>query len=538
MSQLSERTKKLLAELRHPASKLSDPLDRRQIDRRRELIAHVGASKETAAAAHLSPLLLDASLRMEVMAAIRLLLEGAPYRDLLWLHEVRGAVSGYDYARHPNWRQASPRDVSGDLDVWSLGMMSFHPSGYVREAAVESLKRMTDSPSLAFLLVRANDWAVPVRVSASQAVSQRISAGFAEQFAVWWPLVVRLAQSTRGDHSQLVESIRALLLSHWDALRVGLTSQDHTTRRASYELAFTGAYPKWVLDGALTDPDLMVRRLGAWVVARSHRSDRFDYLQRLSTDRLALVRRIAIDTLGREKGVAAKEVLLQGALDASASVRQRAQHYLRRRWKVNVPRFYRDACRGDAPAPSAVLGLAETGNAQDAERLEDFLSDGSARLRHAAIRGLVAVTPGTHVDAFYAALDDASAKVSHAARDAILTSSAPLRIAHLEALAKKEGSVHSRKNALRVLAQTPGWDALAPLLRVLDGPDGVVQKFGLALLAPWLAPAFLAPTKSQASEIVSALKSLRAILPHKKRKYIESELGRWRRDSTRGGRVS
>ncbi len=118
----------------------------------------------------------------------------------------------------------------------------------------------------------------------------------------------------------------------------------------------------------------------------------------------------------------------------------------------------------DAPAPSEVLGLAETGNAQDADRLEDFLSDGSASLRHAAIRGLVAVTPGTHVDAICAALGDASAKVSHAARDAILTSSAPFRIAHLETLAKKVGSLHSRKNALRVLAQTPGWDALAPLL--------------------------------------------------------------------------
>ncbi|MBK8011259.1 MAG: hypothetical protein IPK13_07900 [Deltaproteobacteria bacterium] len=65
-----------------------------------------------------------------------LLLKDSSYKELLWFHEVRGAVLDYGYQAGPNSWQARPKDVSEVSDVWSLGLMSFHPSGYVREAAI------------------------------------------------------------------------------------------------------------------------------------------------------------------------------------------------------------------------------------------------------------------------------------------------------------------------------------------------------------------------------------------------------------------
>ena len=525
MRRLSKPTRELLNELYRPISKHSKSSGL-HTEYHRDLMAQIAASGEVAAAARISPFLLEPSLRTQTMAAVRALLETARYKDLLWLHDVRGAVLEYGYSAHSNWAKTSASDVMQLSDVWSLGVMSFHPSGYVREAAVEALKAFHDSASLAFLLIRSNDWFVPLRVNASRAVSERITDEFAEHFARWWPLVLRLGQSTRGDHSRLVNSIRNLLLANVEALLPGLRSDDCFVRRACFDLALRGPEEKWILDAALRDEDLMARRTGTLAVVRSTRDDRFEYLKRLSTDRLVLVRRIAIDAIGRESTPPAKELLLRSALDSSASVRQRAQHYLRRRWEFDVPGFYRAACDESQPAPGAVLGLAETGNPQDAARLALFLAERSPKLRHAAVRGLTAVAPEGYVDDFYSRLTDSSAKVSHAARDAIILSSAPLRTESLENLVERGVPLHAQKNALRLLVQTPGWGALAPLLRSLARSDPLLRDFGLTLLARWPPPPFRAPSQRQASEITAALRTLYSFSTPKCLLNIESEL--WR----------
>src|SRR3990170_3384306 len=92
--------------------------------------------------------------------------------DLPWLdHAVREA-----------WPNSFPSaaivdDVlraAGRYRATVLALLSFHPSGYVREEVVDRLARSSEGWELPYLLLRLNDWVAEVRQRARIAVLDRI----------------------------------------------------------------------------------------------------------------------------------------------------------------------------------------------------------------------------------------------------------------------------------------------------------------------------------------------------------------------------
>src|SRR5690606_15046073 len=79
----------------------------------------------------------------------------------------------------PDWHAIRPEHVAQVAErsgrpVAAAGLLSMHPSGYVREAAVEVLAKTPDARALPFLLVRCADWVTQVRLAAQAAVGERL----------------------------------------------------------------------------------------------------------------------------------------------------------------------------------------------------------------------------------------------------------------------------------------------------------------------------------------------------------------------------
>ncbi|MDQ3480115.1 MAG: HEAT repeat domain-containing protein, partial [Actinomycetota bacterium] len=174
--------------------------------------------------------------------------------------------------------------------VGTLGVLSSHVSGYVREAGVHALAGVQDGRELPFLLIRLNDWVQPVREAAKHAVAGRIRLEYAAHFVRCLPLVDRLQNQSREDHKRVCEAILRLLRSAdaRPALRSGIASPDRRTRRLAFRLLVeTPADDQlMVLQDASVSHDTVVRLWAARVLRQRLEGQALcDVLERLAKDR-------------------------------------------------------------------------------------------------------------------------------------------------------------------------------------------------------------------------------------------------------------
>jgi hypothetical protein len=204
----------------------------------------IAKSVETAAIPHLASLLLDPRQDVREAAArtVGALVAALAVEDYAQLDQTTRNEWAYESTATSNWRRLRPSDVRRFWQLPSsaatLGLISFHGSGFVREAAVNELANLCDGSELPFLLLRLNDWDGTVRESAAVAVLHRIRPDYARHFFRNLWLVDRLKNCGRSQHMPLVGSILALLKEP-DAVGLlpeGIASRDRWLRRQSYRL--------------------------------------------------------------------------------------------------------------------------------------------------------------------------------------------------------------------------------------------------------------------------------------------------------------
>lgn len=167
MTKLSPETQRLIYDLTQRQTFLK-ALTSSHLDV--SLLRSIGNSKEPAAVIEMLPFVL--SRRNDVAeaaaTAIHKLILETTTQELAWLDEELRLRSSWSGDTFYEWSKLSPEQLPSferfDLaSVALLGMASFHRSGFVREAAVRALERMTTGAELKFLILRLNDWVPNVR---------------------------------------------------------------------------------------------------------------------------------------------------------------------------------------------------------------------------------------------------------------------------------------------------------------------------------------------------------------------------------------
>lgn len=322
-------------------------------------------------------------------------------------HQARSAAERWEM--HRDW----PRLVCERFDRTPAApgpavraLASLHPDGRLRERAVQAMAEPEAFADHAagftpFLVLRAADWAEPVREAARAALVDYLERRPDLLFRAA-PPALRLADRHRSDFA------------------IGLVRG--TLANASQEL-FTGF---------LTHPRPELRRLAAEFPERIG-SLGPDSLERLSASAYANTRVLALTALGRAGLVPkAREPLT----DPDRTVRKAARAIAAQRG-IDVAARYREMATAAKVRPGTLYELARTAEAATTAEIRSLiearLSDPSARVRVAAIGALDSVG-GLDRDRLAGLLHDPAGRVIRAAAHRLAPDAEQLDLAPLLAV--------------------------------------------------------------------------------------------------------
>ncbi|HET7464077.1 MAG TPA: hypothetical protein VFJ82_22665 [Longimicrobium sp.] len=439
-------------------------------------------------------------------------------RELAW-----GSSLVYDlpdWARTPAGVDHLRQRVGDDVAVWCV--LSMHPSGRVREAAVRRIAEAGDgSVELPFLVLRSYDWAEPVRRIAEAAALERLTEANLPRVIDTLPLLVRTEGRVRGGAlgrraHELLRSPAARPL-----LRREMRRADGRTRLACFAwLAEDEGERLDVVLHALAGDDARVRRAAAQTAARLRDDEIPAVLPVLMSDSSARVRLHGV-TLARRLGEGAEPVLLLAAIDENATVRLFARAELKERGRTLDAAFYRAALAQMPGSGGALAGLAETGAADDAGAMERYLFSPRVRLRVAAVQGVARLRRHDAVPELLRMLGDSAPKVSRAAAGELRA--LPFAAASVAAL-YESGTAHVRRNALRLLVRRGKWEGLVWALRACADPDPRIAEIGRGEVGRWIFRfnrSFAEPTPAQTEAVGRALlAAATAVPPHDRERLI------------------
>lgn len=485
----------------------------------------------------LLPLVLSSStdVSREVAAALDQYLAGLSPRQLVVLdEEVRRACPWWS-EKESAWDGLAPRGVAELFDTGThaaavLGVASFHPSGYVRGAAVKQLGRVGDGSELPFLLIRLNDWVAPVREAAYEQTRARLVPAYAPHLVRSLWLVFRLQRCGRADHEALVGSVMEVLRAPGSrsALYQGTCSADRWLRRTCYRLLLEAPWDDapGVLEGAMADEDAIIR---LWAAQRVDRFVDGEPLRRivgeLLRDPFMGVRREGLRIrVNRFPGEADAD-LRRALLDRHPTIREIARCDLRRRGTTDFRSFYRAVVEraSGRELRAALAGLGETGTAEDAPLVERFLGDAFPGTRRAAVQALARLAPEASIPRFLDALQDAKVGVSNAGRLALSAYAGRVGAERLGAIAAEHPETHVRINALALLAGLGKWEGIPWLVRACASGDERVARAAGQHLRRWIHRfncSFTKPTGPQLERMAAALDTAGAALPREQERVL------------------
>jgi hypothetical protein len=375
------------------------------------------------------------------------------------------------YPRVDDLRKALGADCSTLLAV----MASFHRSGYVREVAVDILNTRHDALADKALALRTTDWVDVVRQKSQEAVLERVDRQHALSIV---PLLVVMLGQGRS------EGYLDEYLSRLDSETVGDLARfaSRATRRLLVDRV--GLSDDELMNCAIEDDDPLVRSHAA----RTLLARRPDAAGELFLRTSGVVRALAVAKAPAEMVLEREEALL---LERRATVRRAAQQRLSQLGR-NVVGRYRAFVDAPTPAPTAIVGLGETGSQEDEPRLVQLLQHEDAAVRRATLfASRWIVSEPVLVEIASAALHDNSELVVRAA--ARLLRRRVSRIPkNVIADAVASSSRTTQLAGLRLARRSDGWSRLeADLTLAADGDDTVAQE-GREDLNSWVAR--VAPT--------------------------------------------
>ena len=422
--------------------------------------------------------------------------------------------------------QARDRISGGEPSTLALVVASFHPVGFVREAAVARLGEIDDQITLPVLALRAADWVTQVRDRARAAIARRVASSVDALLGIG-PVAVTLAERTQGNslYSRLGDAIAQL--DDEDLGRI-LATSDWRLRRAAYTIALRDSRldRSDLVRAAERDTDRIIKMKCADAAVRAAvAAGRVDEIRPLATSSTAIVRAVAITALAR---AGESDSASAAIADRNPIVREVAQAALRR-LDVDPAEQYRALAAARTPAdPSSVAGLGETGDASDVEVILPSLKDVSPRGRVEAVRALRRLG-WMNVPLLSAMLDDSSAAVTRQVVATLVPRATDVDAERLAELLDPRQRPHVRSAAYRLLRMQGVWTRVRTDLELLDDEDEKVRGRARGDLFGWVdrdaATIYSMPTGAVADHLDVLLRQAAPSLGPARERLLRFHLG-------------
>lgn len=408
--------------------------------------------------------------------AIGRLLSGYTMSKMIRLSENFRELTSLEWSI--DWKKIQISSLRGQLNslpdyVWILILSSFHPNGYVRE---QSLSEMVHYPhTLPYLILRMNDWVLPVRSSAFAIIKKRLADSQLKELLQSLPALEKVRSSGRRDRGEL-ELIEQAVLKQLEPMLIGL-SYDTIGR---YELGVKKSIYRILLRNqipSLQEADELLCKekdnycqsiimngiLEAYTPEAGH-------IYRYFSHRNSAIRR---------KALAYKYGILKDAwtglefllLDQNFGVRQWAVYILQHHSNVPILEFYLNHLQDPDPV-IPILGLGENGDKDIHIYVRKFLDHPSSpQLVRAAVRSMSRLLGADGGDLYWNYLFHENPTVSRAGYLAIRSNSIRYGTEYIYTAYKKCDTLPLRHYLLQLLLLESSWSRLPYLIEVYQ-PEG------------------------------------------------------------------
>ncbi len=365
-----------------------------------------------------------------------------------------------------DWRKISLKSIRNEFAnendyVYALILGSFHPNGYYREQCMKDMAEF--EVTLPYLLLRLNDWVMPVRKAAAGYCLNKVPKACLEEIAKSSIVFEKLQRSSRCENNDLnaiEESIRKRIYClHPEINPDSLVKYDFHTRKAFYKILIANEDLSFELLNRILDREphgnckiLLINTL------ISRKECTADCLDRYLENKAACVRRkvlehkyeILHDTWN------GLEVKL---LDESRGVREYTAFIIRRHTDINIRDFYVKHLRDSHPE-TAIAGLGECGNKDDWTLLLPFLKRSEKSILKVVLRALGNFSEFDASELLWSYLEKEEIVIVKTAYQVILKREYYYGAKKIyEALEKNPGTA-SEKYYLRLLMREKSWDRL------------------------------------------------------------------------------
>jgi|GEM_PF-7084343 len=498
--------------------------ERSRRERYRSLLSALAAENEPwtlPAAAHCL-LVPDSDVKREARRAIGQLIASFSPRDLTYVCDRFARAYGWEMGS--SWNELgleSIQDIAGNADecghIAVLGLLSLHRDGYLRHECVRRLARIKDGSELPFLLLRQNDWVLPIANEAHVAIVERITAGHLKHLVRSLHLIRQLSLFRRRDHDDVVRQIIELLLEerHESFLTAIIAGPDKELSRwvFQYALQIEGAHQSRLLMLAIGFHDPFIRLVGSRRISVAYKGRNLRAeLDTLATDSFMPVRREALTQLAEHFSDSAVETWKRGLVDASRSIRELARCLLRRlgHSESDIASVYRSCLSNDPNNFSAMEGLAETAEPEDHAYFRERLNHHFPSRRVTAIRGLLKSQQESSLSELVSLLHDTNPRVLREVQNTLSIYPHLVPAQGLVEIALHGDSLETRCTAIRLLANLGKWRSIAPLLTVVARADESTALAAEQKILNWFTPPecnrnFTRPSSQQIDEIEGAV---------------------------------
>lgn len=381
----------------------------------------------------------------------------------------------------------------------SIGLISSHGNGYLREAATERLDQEIKSGNeIPFLLMRTNDWVASVRTAAERALESRVADSNIAVFHRHLNLIALLKKRQRASASPLLRKIETLLQRDAIALvNHSLRAPDQAERRYGLTLALEwvgGLDPEkksTLLSQIISSRDPGTRlHVAHWLTKASTMPDlQFQFLPALIEDRFFSVRRIALAWCAVRAPQNYIDRIHAALLDDCYPVRALAHFHLPKLENFDLRSFYLHALNSCAPRNlmAVLYGLSETGEREDSNLILPFLNAQKPKIAKAALAAFAKLNPTTHLNHSVEALQSHSRKVSRQAQINLKCLASLVTAAKLAAIFESTEYDHVRSHTLTLINDLPKWERLPLLIKIQNECPGRTGRQARTYLFNWLS---------------------------------------------------
>ena len=432
--------------------------------------------------------------------------EALACHDIAWvnqaasvIYQMLGQMNGAQLIRlEEQFRQVTSIDWFVDWQHFSLEKLkdkitkkeefeslvclgTFHPNGYYREKCIRELE--STPVGFPYLILRCNDWVMPVRHLAYDMVNSQIDKVPLPLLFFSLPFLEKVKRGQRRSEEQLLEIEQKITKRIGNELKnVSLYNQmgewsscDFYTRKYLYHLLLSQNMlnKEQIREMLHMEKNGNCQKVIICDVLKYY-SCSLEELDEFMKHKSSVVRRRALE-YKYEKVKRDWQGLELMLLDKSKGVRDMASYVIQKHSSMSVVEFYQGHLHTKYRA-NALLGLGEQGNREEGKILFECLKEKDERIVKNALYSIGLIYGSDAEDIYWEYLLHESKMVSSAAYQVIKKNDIHYGAERIYQTYLQQEDSDIREHLLCLLCSEPSWSRLPYLLMLYQYPESSMRK--------------------------------------------------------------